>query len=80
MSQVLVSAVLFGLVLIPITYIAGFFSKMITQKPTLPEICSTWNQYYIMEFTLFIAGFLMHLLLHFTGAYEWYVKPQVIYY
>lgn len=74
MFQVLLYAIFFGLVLIPLTYIAGLFAKVITQKPTLPEICSTWNQYYIMEFTVFIAGFLMYLLLHFSG---WY--PHVSY-
>jgi hypothetical protein len=30
------------------------FSKNL--KPSLPEICSTWNQNYIMEITVFLAG------------------------
>lgn len=74
MLNIVIYGILFGIVLIPITYIAGFVAKMFTRKPSLPEICSTWNEFYIMELTLFFAGFLMHLCLYFSGMYSLSIK------
>lgn len=70
--KVLLEATVVGLLLIPMTYLAGFISKFITKKPALPDICSTWNKYYIMEVNLFIAGFLFHILSEVVGLNRWY--------
>lgn len=73
-QTIIIEAVVVGLLLIPITYVAGYFAKMITSKPSLPEICSTWNENGIMEVNIFIAGFLFHILAQVTGLNEWYVR------
>lgn len=73
-STVLIEAVVVGLVLIPFVYISGFFAKMIVGKPSLPEICSSWNDNYIMEVNLFLAGFLFHIAFQVLGINEWYVQ------
>lgn len=79
MSDFIFFAVLFGFILIPITYLAGFIAKLITQKPSLPEICSTWNEYYIMEITIFFTGILTFLLLYYTQLINYEYLIQIFY-
>lgn len=66
-TLILIESVIIGLALIPFTYIAGYIAKFITKKPTLPDVCSKWNEYYIMEVNLFLAGFLLHLAFVYSG-------------
>jgi hypothetical protein len=73
-QKVFIESVFVGLFLIPVVYLAAFFTKLIVTKPTLPEICATWNENYIMEINLFIAGFLFHMICQYSGINEWYVK------
>jgi hypothetical protein len=70
---VLIEAVVVGLVLIPMAYIAGYFAKHLVGKPSLPEICSKWNENHIMEVNLFLAGFLFHIVCQVSGVNKWYV-------
>lgn len=73
-SVIIVEAIFVGLLLIPFTYIGGFFAKFVTSKPDLADVCKTWNDNYIMEVNLFIAGFLFHIVFQVTGLNEWYAK------
>lgn len=77
LEKVIIEAAFVGVMLIPVAYIAGYIAKMFVQKPSLPEICSTWNENYIMEVNLFIAGFLFHILGEFFGLNKWYVQQYV---
>ena len=38
----------------------------------LPTVCKKWNKNHIMELSLFITGFLIHILCEFTGLNKWY--------
>ena len=38
----------------------------------LPAVCKNWNKNHIMELSLFITGFLIHILCEFTGLNKWY--------
>jgi len=40
----------------------------------LPDICDTWNKYYTMEMSLFLTGFLTHIICQLTGINKWYCK------
>lgn len=71
-STVLLEAVVVGIVLIPFVYISGYFAKLVVGKPSLPEICSSWNENYIMEVNLFMAGFLFHVVFQILGINQWY--------
>jgi len=34
---------------------------------SLPEICKSWNKKHVMEASLFVTGFLLHIILEITG-------------
>lgn len=70
---IFIESCIVGISLIPFTYIAGLLARQLTTKPTLPEICSTWNDYYILELNLFLAGFLFHLVFEYANINKWYV-------
>jgi len=40
----------------------------------LPDICNTWNKYYVMEISLFMTGFIAHVLFELSGVNGWYCK------
>ena len=71
---VFMESVIVGLMLIPFTYLAGYFAKWVTAKPALPDVCSKWNKYYIMEINLFLAGFLFHMVFEYTGLNRLYAS------
>lgn len=68
-SRVLAEAVICAIALIVVVHIVSFLlSKTTTLKPSLPEICATWNQNYVMEITLAISAILLHILFEYTGV------------
>lgn len=58
-----------------LTVFAGYAASYLLKpyfKVDLPEICKNWNKGHIMEASLFLAGFLLHLFLEFTGMNKTY--------
>ena len=45
-------------------------------RPKLPATCMNYNKYFIMEFTLFLTGVIIHLLCEITGINVWYLKME----
>ncbi len=64
---VLLEAFIVGIFVVLFGYIASFILSLVTPQPGLPKICKQWNKYYIMETTLFLTGFLLHLTFQYTG-------------
>ncbi len=62
MYPLLTESVIMGLLLIIFVHISSRIVSMFNLKPSLPEICATWNEKYVMEITLFLAGFVLHML------------------
>lgn len=75
--RVLLEAIIVGLLLIPCTYITGYLAKELVGKPMLPDVCTEWNKYYIMEINLFLAGMLFHLVAEITGVNEFYCRGRL---
>jgi len=73
-QKVILESIIVGLMLIPFTYVASYIAKYISKKPSLPDICSKWNQYYVMEITLFLSGFIFHFMSEIVGLNKWYVR------
>ena len=39
---------------------------------TLPKVCNSWNKYYIMEISLFLTNFIIHIFCELVGLNRWY--------
>ena len=72
MKNLLLEALLVGIV---VSKTIGFLIKSNKiRNVKLPPECESWNENNIMEISLFITGFLSHLLFEFLGANTWYCK------
>ncbi len=69
--RVIKEATFVGILTALIGYVASALVKPYF-KVDLPEICKSWNKGHIMEASLFVAGFLLHLFLEFTGLNKSY--------
>ena len=54
-------AVMFGVVAILLGLILSMVFGFL--KPELPEECSEWDKYYVMEVILFLTGFILRYLM-----------------
>ena len=71
MSKLLKEAVFVGIVTVILGSIVGWgVSK--TMKSDLPKVCKDWNNFYVMEISLFLTGFLIHIIMEQIGLNHWY--------
>jgi len=68
---VLLEAIIVGVVLVILGHIVGATTTSYF-KVSLPEICKRWNEKYVFEYTLFMTGFLGHILCELTGINRLY--------
>ena len=73
MYQLIIEAVVVGIITVIIGNVSGLLVGSLL-KVDLPELCKDWNKYYTMEISLFLTGFLIHLLCEFIGINKWYCK------
>jgi hypothetical protein len=72
-KQLIIEATIVGLS----TILVGVCVQELLKKTTLKVQCETpcdWNKNYIKEISLFITGFMLHVLFEIMGANSWYVK------
>jgi ABC-type antimicrobial peptide transport system permease subunit len=74
--QFLIELIVVGVLSILFGYVAGYIVGM-TSDVNLPEICRTWNKYYVMEKTLFWTGIFTYLAVHITGVSKWYCSNSI---
>lgn len=77
-TLVLFEALIIGLFVVLFGHLTSFLLKIFESGPMLPEICKDWNRYYIMERTLFLVGFLLHLTFEYAGINKEYAKAYPI--
>lgn len=70
-THIFLEAIVIGIVFIILGKLIGCLSKPFFGV-SLPEICSKWNQNYILEINLFLLGFISHLCFEFSGMSHWY--------
>ena len=72
--KLLVESILSGLA----SLIIGSVVMFLLQKTPLQQSSNcdrkVWDKYYIAEISLFLAGFLGHLLFEMTYLNKWYIK------
>ena len=73
MKQLLIEAVFVGVALIVVGSIVGGIIAYILSTD-LPKVCKNWNKYHVMEISLFLSGFLLHILCEISGLNKWYCK------
>lgn len=76
MYALIIEAIVVGIMTVVFGNIAGFAVSPFL-KVNLPDVCSTWNEFYAMEVSLFITGVLIHFFCEFTGINKWYCKNGV---
>lgn len=67
-------AIFVGISLIILGNLVGFLVGKYYIKPELPSGCSEYNKYYVMELTLFLTGFFLHILCEVCGLNRWYIS------
>ena len=72
-TKVFKEAIVFGIITIFIGFIGSFIARKILPIPSKTE---WFNKYHIMEVSLFITGFLMHIFLEFLEINKWYCKSN----
>ena len=71
--KLLVEAITVGVITVVVGTIAGLVvGKLFSSN--LPKVCKKWNKNHVMEISLFLTGFLVHLLCEFVGINGWYCK------
>ena len=78
MANLLIEALWVGLAITLIGavvgYGVGYFMRVFLPTTKLPVVCKRWNRYHVMEISLFLTGFLGHLLFEMAGLNRWYCK------
>jgi hypothetical protein len=72
-QQLIVEAIIVGLA----SVLVGVCVQELLTRTTLKVQCETpcdWNKNYIKEISLFLTGFMLHILFEILGANKWYVK------
>ena len=71
--KLLLEALVVGVMTVVIGLLVGFaLGKSFSMN--LPAICKTWNKNHVMEISLFLTGFCLHLLCEGVGLNKWYCK------
>ena len=74
--KLIIEAFFVGLVVVLMgTIVSGVFAYSL--KADLPPVCKDWNKNYVMEISLFLTGFITHLMLEVVGLNAWYCKNGV---
>ena len=69
--RVFKEAVFCGLLVLGAAYIVKHIVKPYF-KVDLPEICEKWNKKHVFEVSMFLTGFVLHILLEITGVNKTY--------
>lgn len=69
----LIEAIVVGIMTVIVgTLAANIIRNYVEDKSELPVVCKSWNKNYAMEKSLFLTGFMVHLICQFTGINKWY--------
>ncbi len=74
MIKLLFEAIIVGFFIIIFGYIGSYLASIILPKTNKNEY---FNKYHVMEFALFLTGFIAHLVFQLIGINKWYCKNGV---
>lgn len=70
--QLTTEAIFVGILLVLIGSITGYTFSKFYPRPKMSKECGNYNKYFIMEATLFMTGFFLHLFCEAIGLNFWY--------
>ena len=73
MLQLLAEATIVGFVVMVVGYCISCIIKLLWRR-SIPTGCADWNKYHVMEISLFITGFVSHILFELLGLNKGYCK------
>lgn len=73
MQALLVEALVVGVLVVVVGTVVGFFVGRVASVD-LPAVCKKWNKNHVMEISLFLTGFITHILCEVGGLNKWYCK------
>lgn len=68
-TQVFREAIVVGIVTIIVGFLGSFIARNILPIPLKTE---WFNKYHVMELSLFLTGFLIHIFFEILGLNKWY--------
>lgn len=71
--KLLVEAVSVGILTVVVGTLVGYILGGLFST-NLPKICKSWNKNHIMEISLFLTGFILHILCEYIGLNKWYCR------
>ena len=74
MTCALTEALVVGIFAVILGKLVCYALQKTVLKVNLPEECNGWNKNNIKELSLFLTGFLGHLILEYVGVNTWYCK------
>ena len=73
MQKLLKEAFFVGILMIVVGTLISFILSKVSNKD-IPPVCKDWNKNYIMELSLFLTGFVAHIICEYIGLNKWYCK------
>lgn len=74
-KKLLIDAFIVGIMTVVVGKMVSYFIKENTNLGiNLPPICNSWNKNYVMEWTLFLTGFLFEFVAVILGINGWYCR------
>ena len=76
--KLIIEALCVGLLVVIVGSLVGFMLSKVYPTPILDKSCKNYNKFFIMESSLFLTGFLVHLICEFFGVNKWYIKNGAV--
>jgi len=73
MNSLLIEAIFVGVLVVAVGTVVGYAVGKFASVD-LPAVCKKWNKYHAMEISLFLTGFLVHIICEYIGLNRWYCK------
>jgi succinate dehydrogenase/fumarate reductase cytochrome b subunit len=72
LKGIVIGSIIHGLVAIIFVYLVGYLLTKISNIDVTGSAISAWNKDYLLEKTIFITGFTLHLVFHLFNLHRFY--------
>ena len=72
----MVEAFIVGISTVIMGIIVTYVMRAVSPSSQVPTVCKDWNKNHVMEMSLFLTGFFLHIAYEYTGANQWYCESR----